>query len=591
MFRLPEFQSSGVNNGEAASDFLGCLLMSVYGPAPLSGLSDRLAPIIRRMNRLDFGKLFSSRGLTWLMLLLVLLLNFSIRWRLRDMPLERDEGEYAYAGQLILEGIPPYKLAWNMKFPGVYFAYAGLMSVFGQTPEGIHNGLILVTSLSILLMFLIGRELMDDIGGLVAAALFAALCALPFTYGLAGHATHFIVLCVCLGTCALLRMEKSRPLLWVIVAGLSFGSAILMKQHAVFFAAGAGAWLLWRVRVEKAKALRDAVVFSAAAILPLLVTVLGLACAGVWDRFDQWTIQYAREYVSIFPLGAVRGQFTSGFGPVFDDGNWVWPCGLPGIALVFVSTPFRRAAVFGTGLLLAGLAATIPGFYFRGHYFLMLMPGIALLNAVLLRSVAAVIRDYAPVRILRVVTVCLFLLIVGDMAVRNINVWFKYTPGQIGHILYGYNPFPESADIARYLAAHTRPGETIAVLGSEPQIYFLAHRHSATGYIYLYPLTEPQPMAAAMRADFFREIETNRPSYVVYINTLTSWVSTVIPGQAGKLIDSIDNWWQPYAAQNFQLVGEIDIPQDNRPPQFFWDEQMASRTNTGAATISIFRRK
>ena len=86
--------------------------------------------------------------------------EFRIRWRFLDLPLERDEGEYAYAGQLILQGIPPYQLAYNMKFPGVYFAYAGLMSLFGQIPAGIHDGIILVTSLSIVLIFLIGCELM-----------------------------------------------------------------------------------------------------------------------------------------------------------------------------------------------------------------------------------------------------------------------------------------------------------------------------------------------------------------------------------------------------------------------------------------------
>ena len=34
----------------------------------------------------------------------------AIRIRLLGIPLERDEGEYAYAGQLILQGVPPYKL-------------------------------------------------------------------------------------------------------------------------------------------------------------------------------------------------------------------------------------------------------------------------------------------------------------------------------------------------------------------------------------------------------------------------------------------------------------------------------------------------
>ena len=41
-----------------------------------------------------------------------------VRMRLVDLPLERDEGEYAYAGQLLLQGVPPYELAYNMKFPG-----------------------------------------------------------------------------------------------------------------------------------------------------------------------------------------------------------------------------------------------------------------------------------------------------------------------------------------------------------------------------------------------------------------------------------------------------------------------------------------
>jgi hypothetical protein len=38
--------------------------------------------------------------------------------------LERDEGEYAYAGQLMLQGIPPYQLAYTMKLPGPFAAYA-----------------------------------------------------------------------------------------------------------------------------------------------------------------------------------------------------------------------------------------------------------------------------------------------------------------------------------------------------------------------------------------------------------------------------------------------------------------------------------
>src|SRR5881409_2429318 len=108
------------------------------------------------------------RHRAWIMVALIIVVAFAIRARLRAMPLERDEGEYAYAGQLILQGVPPYKLAYNMKLPGTYAAYALLMAVFGQSASGIHVGLGLVNGASIALMFLIGRRLMDETAGVTA---------------------------------------------------------------------------------------------------------------------------------------------------------------------------------------------------------------------------------------------------------------------------------------------------------------------------------------------------------------------------------------------------------------------------------------
>ena len=78
----------------------------------------------------------TARHLALLLVVVVMALVALVRWRLVDMPLERDEGEYAYAGQLILQGIPPYQQAYNMKFPGTYYAYALSMGLFGETPRG-----------------------------------------------------------------------------------------------------------------------------------------------------------------------------------------------------------------------------------------------------------------------------------------------------------------------------------------------------------------------------------------------------------------------------------------------------------------------
>src|ERR1035438_4359591 len=83
-------------------------------------------------------KLSASRYCCYGLLLLIILFFALIRFQLRESPLERDEGEYAYAGQLILQGIPPYQLVYSMKLPGTFAAYSVILAVFGQTPGAIH---------------------------------------------------------------------------------------------------------------------------------------------------------------------------------------------------------------------------------------------------------------------------------------------------------------------------------------------------------------------------------------------------------------------------------------------------------------------
>jgi 4-amino-4-deoxy-L-arabinose transferase-like glycosyltransferase len=103
-------------------------------------------------------------------------------------------GEYAYMGQLILQGIPPYIGAYNMKLPGTYVMYALIMSVFGQNIQGIHFGLTIVNGVTVLLVFLLARKLVSEAAALTACAAYALLSLSPSVLGFAGHATHFVVL-------------------------------------------------------------------------------------------------------------------------------------------------------------------------------------------------------------------------------------------------------------------------------------------------------------------------------------------------------------------------------------------------------------
>ncbi|MEK7216320.1 MAG: hypothetical protein AAB289_12055, partial [Chloroflexota bacterium] len=48
-------------------------------------------------------------------------------------PMSWDQGVYAYVGQGILQGHPPYRDAWAQNAPGNFFAYAAALRLFGAT--------------------------------------------------------------------------------------------------------------------------------------------------------------------------------------------------------------------------------------------------------------------------------------------------------------------------------------------------------------------------------------------------------------------------------------------------------------------------
>jgi len=171
----------------------------------------------------------------WTLAVIVFGVVLAIRIRLLGIPLERDEGEYAYAGQLILQGIPPYKLAYNMKFPGTYAAYAAIMSIFGQTIFAIHLGLLLVNAITIALIVLLGRRLMNSTAGIAAATTYAVLSVSPSVLGLAAHATNFVMIAVLGGTLLLPNTTDRQAFRRLFASGLLFGVGMLMKQPGIFF--------------------------------------------------------------------------------------------------------------------------------------------------------------------------------------------------------------------------------------------------------------------------------------------------------------------------------------------------------------------
>ena len=520
----------------------------------------------------------------WILAVIVFGGVLAIRIRLLEVPLERDEGEYAYAGQLILQGVPPYTLAYNMKFPGTYAAYAAIMSIFGQTITGIHLGLLLVNAATIILIFLLGRRLLNWVVGLAAGMSYAVLSISPSVLGFAGHATHFVLLPVLGGTLLLCNSADRQGLGRLFASGFLFGIGLLMKQPAVFFALFGVIYLVrsnLHRRFRSGKIFLRTFIFSFGAILPLGVTCLVLWRIGVFDRFWFWTIDYARQYGSLVSLSQAPRIFFYSAKEVILAGWPIWTVAGIGLVAGLWKPRTRPVTFFLLAFLFFSALAVCPGFYFRLHYFILVLPAVSLLAGVAISRLLEVsahrfiVIRFIPILILG------FALVWPMLAERKF--FFEASSTDASRMIYPESPFPESIRIAEYLRTHTTRDDTIAVLGSEPQIYFYSNRHSATGYIYTYGLMEPQKYASQMQEEMIRDIERAHPKFLISVVMPDSWL------QRPESERSIFTWADEYTAQNYIVAGFVNMMAPGKTDYYF-DKVPQSVPQLGKY-ILIYQRK
>ncbi|HUO17405.1 MAG TPA: glycosyltransferase family 39 protein [Verrucomicrobiae bacterium] len=495
--------------------------------------------------------------------ILTLTIFAGVRFHFRNMPLERDEGEYAYMGQLLLHGIPPYKLAYTMKLPGTCMAYAAMMAVFGETPGGIRLGMIFVTTLCAILVFLLGKKLSGLLAGTIAGIVYPFLAIRPGVLGMDGHATHFVVLFAVAGILVLLRamkpMEKttgppSKALFFL--SGLSFGIAFLMKQPGILFGIFAGLYWLWHERRrgwQWSRILLPGLLFSVGVILPYALTCLWLWRAGVFAEFWFWTWSYARAYGSIVRLHDIWPLYLQWTLPWAIRPFVLWEIALAGLAAPLWSRYARPHGGFVAGLSFASVLAVSAGFYFRPHYFIMLLPVGAICIGIAV--------EYAQRELLRrnwrraAVLPLLFFVISFVLAVRGQwKSYFHLPPLELSRRMYDKGQsFPEDVVVANFIAAHAHAGDEIGVIGSEPEICFYTHLHCATSYIYMYPLMEKQRYARRMQAEMMQQLSTSQPRFIVYVDYERSWGWKPTLDQNRPFLDEAWN----FAHLGYQLVDQV----------------------------------
>ena len=305
----------------------------------------------------------------WVILLAITVLTSAVRIRLRDIPLERDEGEYAYAGQLILQGVPPFSQVYNMKMPGIYAAYALILAVFGQSCSGIHLGVAVINAATILLVFILAKKFLDHPAALVAAAVFALLSLDQRVNGFTANSEHFVIFFAVGGILLLLYAIERQKRTALFGAALLLGTAFLMKQHGVAFIVFAGLYLLLselrRRPFAWKKASSAGIVFVIGVLLPFAATCLILKQAGVFGKFWFWTFAYAQKYVSSIPFKQGMQNLTDHWIWIVKSAVLIWILAGVGLVALFLNKKTKNHRMFIAGFFVFSFLSICPGFYFR----------------------------------------------------------------------------------------------------------------------------------------------------------------------------------------------------------------------------------
>lgn len=506
-------------------------------------------------------------GVWWSQITVALVVVFFglIRIRLLKFPLERDEGEYAYAGQLIQHAISPYRYCYTMKLPGTAAAYALLTAVFGQTAAGVHLGLLLVNAVTTSLIYFLARRLFDSLAGVVASSVFALLSLEPAVFGFAAHATHFVILAAVAGIFLLVKAIDDGRWPMFFWSGVALGLSFLMKQPGAFFVLFAVLYLAsaeWMRGFKWRQLISRMGLLILGAATPFVITCLIMLLTGVFPRFWLWTFSYASQYKNLVTFSTGFQTFGTAIARTVTPAVLIWLIGASGMVFVLWAPKARLQTVLTLGLLLFSFVAVCPGYYFRQHYFVLVLPAVSLLCGLAVSRATAMIRQSSHNPWLAMLPVALFALAFGISVLHDADFFFVTDPLTACREIYGPNPFPEAQTIAEFLRSRSAKGDRVAVIGSEPEIYFYSGLRSATGYVYTYPLMESQPFAAAMQHDMESEVEGAMPRFLVFVDVEMSWLAT--PRSDVQIL----TWAENFARSHYQVAGVVDI--QGQKTEYHW---------------------
>jgi hypothetical protein len=545
---------------------------------------------MEKRNRKDVQNIFSyknSSNISKYILLVIVIFVGILRYRFLDMPLERDEGGFAYIAKLILEGFPPYLYAYDFKPPGLYLTYAAFIGLFGTTTKAVHLGLLFVNLGSVVLIYFLVKRLLNSVAGLMAALVFGLLSLDQGVLGFAAHATHFVVFWMLVGYLLLVEAAEQNKKHFLFFSGIAFGLSFLMKQPGalfIIFAIIIAGISNGSPRFNYKNKFMCGSILIGGAIVPIIITVIWLWITGALNKFIFWNYEYGISFGERLSLTDALQQFIISFPMVAVHFILIWIMAGIGFIMIFFDPYVKRIRSQLILFSLFSFLAVSLGFQYRPHYFVLFIPAISIFSSFCVLSFVNQLQRKGFSLSELFIPILLFLIIVGFELGANRKYLFSNDLITISRSIYFPNPFAESQIIGEFIRSHTEENERIAILGSEPQILFYANRKSVSRYIYTYFFMETHKYSFEMQREMIKEIEQASPKYLIFINQPMSWA--VQP----RSIKYIFSWAKTYIKDKYKLEGVVDILSQGETV-YRLGEEVENYPNALNATVQIFKRR
>ena len=325
-------------------------------------------------------------------------------------PLDCDEAIYAYMGKRINGGAVLYRDLTENKPPLGYWIYAAAVAIGGMNELTIRLMPIPFVLATVGLVWWIGLRLKGPWTALFAALTYAVVSTDPYVFGNSAN-MEFMINAFAVGSLALVIAggdgRRRRGVL--IAAGFALGMAALVKQVAALHGAIYAVVLMlpaWNTE-ERPMAARlvDVVALSFGFVVSVAIAVGILWAQGAgtaaYDDISRFGAAMATDtpppanappkFVRWFtgnadPIGKLPWPFgATDYLVWWGTGAWpIWLAAIPSIGWALVARPSsRELRLVALWTLSAWAQVGLPGLFWQ-HYYLLPLPGIALLVAVCL---------------------------------------------------------------------------------------------------------------------------------------------------------------------------------------------------------------